>query len=172
MATALSDGYIYLIESSAADNQNWVPTPGNIDLDNFIQGDEYCCVKFPKKWRKRGNTGIQVSQASGGDGFMTRTSRRFYQAEFQGLEAIGAEAHYIDEFIMNNRHTATSATTFEDYYLIICRDEDGAAGFEKFTNSAGSQVDYCKGIVADYYIEWQEGKNLRAMVGFNFVSVW
>jgi hypothetical protein len=172
MATPLSDGKVYLIESDAGDNQNWVPTPGNIDLDNFIQGDEYCVLSIPRQWTQGGVTGIQADTASGGNGFMTRTWRRYYIVKMVGLEAIGAEAHYVDEFIMNNRHTATSGATFTDYYLVICRDEDGATGYQKFTNSAGAQVDYCKGVVTDFQIIWQEGKNLRATVQFTFMSVW
>ena len=172
MATALSDGKVYLIESDAADNQNWAPTPGNIDLDNFVQGDEYCVLNLPKRWTKKGMTGIQVSTASGGDGFMNRTYRRAYMVQIAANEEIGANAHYVDEFIMNNRHTATSGTTFTDYYLVICRDEDGANGFELFTNDSGSQVGYLKGVVTEYQITWLEGQNLRANIQFTFVGTW
>lgn len=170
MATPLSDGRIYLIEE---DTENlWVPTPGSIDLDKYIQGDEYCSLEIPKRWIKKGVTGIKVEIASGGDGFMTRTYRRGYMVQVQSNEMIGANAHYIDEFIMNNRHTATSSSTFTDYYLVICRDEDGANGFEMFTNASGTQVGYLKGVVSEYQITWIEGQNLRANVQFTFIGAW
>ena len=171
MATNLSDGYIYFIESDAADNQNWVTTPGNIDLDNFTEGTDYCKLEIPKQWAKECYTGIQVEVASGGKGFQTRTSRRYYKVMIQSNEEIGSDIHNIDKFFTSDRHTASSSSTFTDYYLVICRDES-SNDFEEFTDSSNNRRDYCKGVVTKCMIIWNESENLRGKVQIEFMSSW
>jgi hypothetical protein len=176
MATALSDGRIYLIESDAADNQNWVPTPSNIDLDNFTEGTDFCQLKIPQRTTQRGYTGILIQDASGGAGFMTRSYRRGYLVTIMSNELFETEAYLIDKFIMNDRHVATSTSTYTNYYLVICRDQDDTSyGYAKYTNSAGSQVNYLKGAIPNdggYECTWTEGQNLRAQIKIVFKSAW
>lgn len=171
MATDLSDGMIYFIESDAVDNQNWLHSPGNIDLDSFTEGTEYCKLQIPDQWIKECYTGIVPNTASSGSGFMFRSSRRFYQVKLSGIEAIGSEAHLIEKFFMDDRHVATSASTFTQYYVVICRDES-TPDFEEFTDSTSTRRQYCTGIVTHFTITWNESENLRARIDIEFTSVW
>ena len=145
LANDLVDGYIYFLESDAVRNQNWVPTVADIDLaGNYTEGTHFCKLKLPKQWIKKMATGISIDDASGGKGYMTRTSRKSYIVTIIALEVIGAVAKLIETFFMSAAHTASSSTTFKQYYLIIRRS---VSDYEEFTDASDTRQDYCKGAV-------------------------
>ena len=174
MATALSDGKIYLIESDAGDNDNWLatstpPDPTDIDLDDFTEGTDYCKLKLPKQWSKKAHTGMKVEDASGGKYFVTRSSQKSYICSIIGLEVTGSDVSKIEQFFMDNDHTASSATTFEYYYMIIIRS---ATDYELFTDHLDVRQEYCKGVALEFEIIWNESKNRIATVRITFRSAW
>ena len=170
MANDLIDGYIYFVESDAVRNQAWAPTVANIDLaTNYTEGTEFCKLKLPKQWIKKFWTGITVEDASGGTSFMTRTSRRGYQINVVGFEVTGTDASLIEQFFMDADHTASSNTTFKQYYCIIRRS---VSDYEKFTDASDTRQDYLKGVALGAEIMWDEGTNRVATVKIVFRSNW
>lgn len=171
LANDLTPGYIYILESDAVRNQNWVPTVANIGLvANFTEGTDFCKLKIPKQWTKGGTTGITADDASGGKTYVTRTSRKSYKITIQGIEVVGSDADNIEKFIMSAAHTATSVSTFKYYYLIIMRS---ATDYEEFTDDGGTRRDYCKIVITpDWRIVWNEAKSRVANVLINCRSAW
>ena len=172
MATAPSDGYIYLIESDAVRNADWVTAsadPQNIDLDLYTQGTEYCRLNFPKQWNKRGTTGINIEDASSGKSFMERTSRKGYIITIQDVETTGTNASYIEQFIMDDDHTASLPATFKQYYLIMQRS---STDYEKFTDASDNRQEFCKGAIIDWDFTWNDTQNNLCKVRLVFRSNW
>ena len=170
LANDLVDGYIYLLESDAVRNQNWVPTVANIGLvANYTEGTDYFKLKLPKQWIKNFGTGIDIDDASGGKSYMTRTSRKSYTVTFQDLEVIGSDVALIEQFLMDIDHTASSPSTFKQYYLIIRRS---ITDYEKFTDASDTRQDFCKGVVLECEITWHESQSQIATIRIVFRSNW
>ena len=143
MVNDLIDGHIYFLESDAVRNQNWVPTVANISLaSNFTEGDDYIEMILPKQWIKAMWTGIKIEDASGGNSFMTRTSRKGYMLTIIALEVPGSAVDLIEQFFMSNTHTASSPSTFKQYHCIIRRS---VTEYVKFTDSNDIRQDYLRG---------------------------
>jgi hypothetical protein len=171
MATALSDGKIYLIESDAVTNQDWITNnagdPDAIDLDSFTDGTEYCHFDFPLKMVKRGKTGITVETWGAAKTADTRSGKRFYNCIIMGKTDTRANAWNIGKFIMADNHV-TGASTFERYYLIIYY---GTNDHEPFTDASNARLSYCTGIVSDWEISWAEPQHINMDVRINWWSV-
>lgn len=164
----LTDGYIYLFESEAA-QQAWLHTPGDIVIGNFTEGTHYVKLEMPEQHRKTFGTGVVVKTGSGGNEFDLRSSRRWYKLLAQGIETSTANADTIEGFCMSDRHTSGITTTFKRYYLIIRRS---ATSYVKFTDSGNNRRDYCKGIVLNGEILWTKSKPAVAVIKLDFRSVW
>ena len=178
MATALTPGFIYLIESETGVD-DWITDhsgdPDLIDLDNFSVGNNseegkgYCKLKIPRNIQKAFDTGRIVTDLIGGVSVDQRWQRRAYGMNLNGIEASIAEADLIGEFFMSNRHTAGSTSTFKQYYLIIYF---GVNTHIKFTDHNGNRQSYCKGVVLKGSIIWNMGESLRYSLKLNFRSTW
>ena len=168
MAT-LTAGYIYLIESDAGDNQNWLHDPETIVVGNFTDGTDICSLKIPRTFTKQFSTGVQVTTGAAGNEFDYRAARRAYAIMAQGIETSISNANTVEKFIMSDRHTSGSSTTFVRYYLVI---KFGSNDYVEFTDSTGTRREYCTGIVLNGVITWRESSSQTALVRFNFKSVW
>ena len=180
MATALTPGYIYLIESEKGVD-DWITDhsgdPDLIDLDNFSVGNNseegkgYVKIQIPKNIQKAFNTGIRVSDMVGGKSYDIRWQKRFYQTMARGIETSIANADLIEEFIMSDRHTAGDSATFKRYYMIVYF---GVNIHLKFTDASGNRQSYCRGVVLGGIMNWiDKGKaDLTAIIQINFRSVW
>ena len=169
MATDMVVGYIYFLESDATDNINWVPTVDNIILAAlYTEGTEYVKMQIPKNFKIRGKTGIIVNDSGGGSSFDYRPNRRAYAMLSNGVETTIANAAQVANFFMLERHTSGAAATFKRYYCVIKH----TAGYYPFINAAGTSVDYCKGVVLDWEVDWEMDDNERATVYLNWRSVW
>lgn len=171
LANDLIARYIYVLESDAVRNQNWLPTVANIDLSaNFTEGTDFFKLQIPKQWIKGGTTGITAKKASGGKTYVTRTSQKAYSGQLQGFEVVGTDANNIEKFIMSSAHTATSVTTFKYYYLIIKRS---ATEYVPFTDDNDTVRDYCKIVITpDWKITWNESKERMGNIQINYHSAW
>ena len=170
LANDLLDGYIYFLESDAVRNQNWAPTVANIDLaTNYTEGLEFCKLKLPKQWIKKMGTGITIDDASGGSSYMTRTSRKSYLCTIIALEVVGSDVEKIEQFIMDADHTASSGSTFKQYYMIIRRS---VSDYELFTDASDTRQDYCKGAILEFEITWHESQSRVATIRIMFRSNW
>ncbi len=179
MATALTAGKIYLIESKTGVD-DWITdhsgNPDLIDLDNYtgdgagnnsVEGLGYCKFNFPMKFVKRGKTGMIPSTSGGGVSTSNRTGNKFYNAIIMGTTETRAAGYLIDRFLFEDRHFVPSPTTFEKYYLIIYY---GTNDHEPFTNIGNSRLSYAPGIVTDFEIAWQEEKHINLNVRLNWWS--
>jgi len=173
MATSLSDGYIYLIESDSVANDDWITDhagdPDSVDLSLFTAGTEYCKLEIPEEFQKGFHTGIVVEQGSAGSSYDLRSERRWYDLLASGIETSIANADLVDQFCMTAAHTSGDATTFERYYLII---RFAASNYVNFTDDSGNRKEYCKGVITDGRIIWQKSRPSLAMVRLNWRSVW
>ena len=170
MATDMVNGYIYFIESDAAQNINWVPTVDNIILSVlYTEGTEYVKLQMPEQLKIAFKTGIIVTDSGGGSSFDYRPNRRAYQTLAQGIETSRANAATVRNFFMLDRHTSGAAATFKRYYMVV---KYGTTTYEPFINAAGTSVDYCKGVILDGYTIWNEDDPLVATVYLNWRSVW
>ena len=173
MATALTPGYIYFIESKSGVD-DWITDhagdPDLIDLDNFGgEGLDYCKIQIPLDFQKAWNTGVRVSDMVGGRSYDIRWMKRFYQTMSRGIETSLANADLIEEFMMSNRHTAGDSATFNRYYMIVYF---GVNLHLKFTDADGNRQSYCKGIALGGLIGWIDRRSLTAKIQVNFRSVW
>ena len=164
----LVDGYIYFIESEAA-QQNWLHDPDNIVIGNFTEGTHYCKLEFPQKWVKAFATGMTITPSGGGVSFQLRPNRRYYRALTQGIVTSRANADLVEQFFTIDRHTAASISTYRHYYLII---RFGASDYVKFTDADNNRREYCKGAVTDGEVIWNESDPKNALVRLNFESIW
>ena len=173
MAIDLSDGYIYFIESDGGDNDDWIGDhagdPDALDLTNYTEGTEYCKLEFPKRWKKIFNTGMNIYPSGGGVSFQLRPNRRFYQLLSQGIETSRANGDLVEGFFTINRHTASSATTYKDYYVIV---RFGASDYVKFTDADGNRKEYCKGAVTGGDVTWTENNPANVIISLSFDSIW
>lgn len=163
-------GYIYFLESDATDNVNWVPTVDNIILATlYTEGTEYVKMQIPENFKVKFKTGIEVVDSGGGSSFDNRPNRRAYNMLANGVETSVANAARVMNFFMLERHTSGASATFKRYYVVI---KFGTTTYFKFINAAGTEVDYCKGVVLDGEVDWDENEPLRATVRLNWRSVW
>ena len=163
-------GNIYIIESDAVDNNNWVPTVDNITLAAvFTEGPDFVKLEIPQKYKIPFKTGITVTDSGAGSSFDRRSARRAYLMLANGIETSRTNAATVRNFFMLDRHTSGSATTFKRYYLIV---KWGATDYEKFIDASSTSRDYCKGVVIDGETEWDESDPLVATVRLNWRSVW
>ena len=165
----LTDGYIYLIESDAGDNQNWLHAPNDIVIGNFTEGTDYVKLQMPSQYKKNFFTGVVVKSGSGGNEYDLRSARRWYKILTQGIETSKTNADLIESFCMSERHTSGLTTTFVRYYLII---RESSTVYVKFTDSGGTRRDYCKGIVLGGDVTWTKSRSLVAVIKLDFRSVW
>jgi len=172
MAIAPTPGYIYLIESNAVDNDDWITDHGGdpdlLDLTDYTEGTEYVKLEIPQNFQKAFNTGIRVSDMVGGKSYDIRWMKRFYQLLAKGIETSVANADLIEGFIMSNRHTAGDSATFVRYYLIVYF---GVNTHLKFTDASGNRQSYCKGVVLGGIINVIMA-NFYAIIQITFRSVW
>ena len=165
---ALSDGYIYFIESEAA-QQNWLHDPDTIVIGNFTEGTHYCKYAFPQKWVKAFATGMVITPSGGGVSFQLRPNRRYYNALAQGILTSRANADLVEKFFMDDRHTAASIASYKTYYLII---RFGASDYVNFTDHDNNRREYCKGAVTSGENIWNENDPANVLVRLNFESIW
>lgn len=172
MATALTVGKFYLIESDAG-NQDWITNnagdPDAIDLDNFTLGTDYVEINIPKGFTRAGFTGAVVTPSGGGRSYDERSATRFYRALQRGFQTTLANANLIDKFVMSDRHTSGASATFKRYYLIVYF---GTNLHVEFTDGSDNRKSYCKGIVISISTLWLESDNLNFIVRINWESVW
>lgn len=174
MATALTPGYIYFLESDDTDNDDWIADhagdPDLADIANMTEGSEHCKIQIPKNIKVGAHTGIIVTDTGGGGmSYDFRSERKGYQSLLRGLQTSLANAKLIDQFMMSNRHTSGATATFEQYYLVIYF---GVNNHWPFTDHNGNQKSYCRGVVTNFSITWLGTSNLTFNVDFNWRSVW
>ena len=170
MATDMVTGYIYFVESDAADNINWAPTVDNIVLAAlYTEGTEYVKLPIPNHYKIVFNTGIVVIDSGAGSSFDERNAARGYGALSQGIETSITNAAQVMNFFMLDRHTSGSDATYKQVYMVI---KYGATSYVKFVNAASSIVDYCKGAVINGALEWDESDPAKATIKLNWRSVW
>ena len=170
MGTDMVIGYIYILESDAVDNINWVPTVDNIILGAlYTEGTEYIKLEIPQKYKIQFKTGITVTDSGAGSSFDRRSARRAYLMLANGIETSRANAALVRNFFMLDRHTSGSDAVFKRYYLVI---KWGATDYEPFIDASSTSRDYCKGVVIDGETEWVEDESLKATVRLNWRSVW
>ena len=163
-------GNIYILESDAVDNINWVPTVDNIILGAlYTEGEEYIKLEIPQKYKIQFKTGIQVTDSGAGSSFDRRSARRAYLMLANGIETSRDNAETIRNFFMLDSHTSGDPTVFERLYLVI---KYGATDYEKFIDASGTARDYCKGVVMDGETEWDGDEPSVATVRLNWRSVW
>ena len=86
MATDMVIGYIYILESDAVDNINWVPTVDNIILGAlYTEGTEFVKLEIPQKYKIPFKTGITVTDSGAGSSFDRRSARRAYLMLANGI---------------------------------------------------------------------------------------
>ena len=163
-------GYIYILESDAVDNINWVPVVDNITLaGNYTEGTEFIKLEIPQKYKILFKTGITVTDSGAGSSFDRRAARRAYLMLANGIETSRDNAETIRNFFMLDRHTSGASATFKRLYLII---KYGTTDYEKFIDSSSTARDYCTGVVIDGETEWDGDDPLVATVRLNWRSVW
>ena len=170
MATDMVTGNIYILESDAVDNINWVPTVDNIILGAlYTEGTEYIKLEIPQKYKIQFKTGITITDSGAGSSFDRRSARRAYLMLANGIETSRDNAEIIRNFFMLDRHTSGSASVFKRLYLVI---KYGATDYEKFIDASSTSREYCKGVVIDGETEWDETDPQVATVRLNWRSVW
>lgn len=173
MATALTAGYIYFIESDGTDNDDWITDhagdPDLLDLDQYTEGTEYCKIEIPKNWKVGFYTGHNVSDVGSGLSYDLRNAQRGYKAYTKGLQTSVANGKLIDKFFMSDRHTSGATTTYKTYYMIIYF---GVNDHWLFTDHNSVQKSYCKGAVIGGDITWFDTNNLTCMISLHWRSIW
>lgn len=171
MAT-LTPGYIYLIESDAVDNDDWIGdhagNPELLDIAPYTEGTEYAKLQIPKQFVKNFITGAVVNTGSGGNQYVEMSAKRAYALLAEGIETTVANADLVDEFCMSERHTSGIVGVFKQYYLVI---KLAVNSYVKFTDSEGNRQKYCRGIILNGSII-HIMKQFRATVRLNWASVW
>ena len=173
MATAPTAGYIYLIESDGTDNDDWITDhagdPDLLDLDQYTEGTEYCKIEMPQQFKKNFTTGIVVTDASGAISFERRWEKRAYSVMSRGINTSRANGDLVEQFLTAPRHSAGSTTTYHTYYLIFYFGVDDHV---PFTDSAGNRKSYCKGVVTNGSLLWNESMPNTYIISLNWRSVW
>ena len=162
-------GYIYFLESDATDNINWVHTVDNIILGAlYTEGTEYVKLQIPKGFKIKGKTGIIVTDSGAGRSFDYRPNMRAYAMLANGVETTIANAARVANFFMLDRHTSGAAAVFKRYYCVIKH----AAGYYPFIDASSTSRDYCKGVVLDWEVDWDDDDDKRDTIRLNWRSVW
>lgn len=162
-------GYIYVLESNE-DNVSWVPTVDNIVLGAlYTEGEEYVKLQIPQDFKVKGKTGIVVVDSGGGHSYDDRPNKRAYAVLANGIETTIANGMQVANFFMLDRHCSGAEAVFKRYYLVI-RLFDGT--YVPFIDQNSDPQDYCKGVVLDWEVDWDEGDNQRVTVRLNWRSVW
>ena len=174
MATGLSDGYIYFLESDAVDNDDWIGDhagdPDNADISGMAEGTEHCKIPLPKTWRKTFHTGIIVKDSGGGTSFDMRAATRGYSILPMGFVTSIANANLVEKFFMIDRHTSGASATFVEYYIVI---RFGAGSYAEFKDaSASGMKKYCPVRVIVGHSIWNESNPLVMTLKLNIRSVW
>jgi len=173
MATALTPGYIYLIESDDTDNDDWIADhggdPDHLDLTDYIEGEEYCKIEMPSNFIKNFITGIKVVDVSGGTSFDTKFEKRAYQTLANGLSTSRANGELVEQFIMAPRHTSGDSSVYKDYYLIFYFGVDDHV---QFTDASGNRKSYCKGAVLSGSMIWVESMPGLYTLKLIWRSIW
>ena len=172
MATALTFGRIYFIESDAG-NQDWITNnagdPDAIDLDNFTEGLDYVSILLPRGFTRSSFTGPIVTPSGGGKSFDQRNATRFYKLLQRGFTSTLANANLIDKFAMSDRHTSGASAIFKRYYAIIYF---GTNSHLEFTDGNDNRKSYCRGIILTVITQWLASDSLDFLVRINWDSVW
>ena len=172
MATALTFGRIYFIESDAG-NQDWITNnagdPDAIDLDNFTEGLDYIRIVIPRGFTRSSFTGALVTPTGGGKSFDQRNAARFTKLLQRGFTTTLAIANLIDKFIMSDRHTSGAIAVFKRYYAIAYF---GTNNHLEFTDPSDNRKSYCKGIILSGITQWLATDSLDFLVRINWDSVW
>ena len=168
MAIPLTQGYIYILESNAATNQDWVAGgAATIDLTNFTEGTEYCKLERPKKFVKGFSSGVQIMDPGGGGSVQVNWDKRIYTVQATGIETSVANAEKLDQFTMLAAHTGED--NYIPYYLVF---KYGTTSYVMFTDFGGTRRNYCKGVIVTGSIMWLEQDNLNAILQFSWRSIW
>ena len=172
MATGLTIGRFYLIESEAA-QQDWITNnagdPDAIDLDQFTEGTHYISLELPMGFTKNSFTGAIVTPSGGGKSFVNKNAARFYKMLQRGFQSSLANANLVDKFVMSDRHTSGDSATFKWYYAIFYF---GTNSHLEFTDGNSDPKSYGRGIVLNVATQWVEHKSLRFNLRINWESVW
>lgn len=172
MATPLTDGRIYFIESDAG-NQDWITNnsgdPDLIDLDLFTEGLDYVSIPIPRGFSRTSITGVVVTPSGGGKSFDQRNATRFYKLLQRGFVSSLANANLIDKFAMSDRHVSGAIAVFKRYYAITYF---GTNSHLEFTDADDNRKSYCRGIILRVVTQWLELNSLRFMVIIDWDSVW
>ena len=172
MATAPTAGYIYLIESDATDNADWVTAsgdPDNIDIELYTEGTEYCKIEMPEQFRQNFFTGIGVYDVGGGESFEMKYARRSYKVLAEGLPTTRSNGDKVANFVMLPRHTSGVSATFKEYYLIFYF---GVNDHLPFIDASGNVKSYCKGRIINGSKIWDKSNPLLYTIKLNWRSVW
>ena len=172
MATALTTGKLYFIESDAG-NQDWITNnsgdPDLIDLDNFTNGLDYIVLDIPKGFTRSSFTGAIVTPTGAGKSYDDRIALRFYKLLQRGVPTTLANANLTDKFAMSDRHTSGAVPPFKRYYMIAYF---GTNSHLEFTDSNDNRKSYCKGIILQVSTVWMGEKPNNFLVRINWDSVW
>ena len=171
MAT-LNPGSIYLIESDAVDNDNWIGDhagdPDHVLMTNYTEGTEYAEISKILGYSQNFRTGAKVTDVGSGTSYEIKYGRRNYVVPFQGLVSSLASANKVQKICMIDRHTTT--TGYKRYYLII---KFATGSYVEFVDNDGNDKKYCKGIVVPGgRIRWSDTDPLVWNVSLTFRSVW
>lgn len=128
---------LYLFESDATDNQDWVPTVANIVIGNYTAGDDYCSMDYPFDKDKQFYSGLKISDLANAKSFIIKKGKRGYLVGVRTKCYTKAAADYVEEFFMRNEHV--KAVDYNDIYLVLVHD---ATVYEKFTDHSGTRRDY------------------------------
>lgn len=176
MATGLTPGCIYFIESDSGDNSDWItdhsgdPDLIDFDTDNFTEGTEYCKLLIPETFRQRLNSGIVTTASGGAKSFSIMNEKRWYQVLAGGIETTRANAKLVHDFFAAPRHTSGDKTNvYVDYYLIIYF---GTNDHIPFMNASGVSKSYCPVDYSWVDILWSNTRNTLTKITIQVTSVW
>ena len=171
MATALTAGRVYFIESDAG-NQDWITAGGDpdvIDLDNFTEGVDYVEINMPEGFAVTGDTGAIVTPSGAGKSYDQRSARRFYKALQRGIATSIANSNLVDKFAMSDRHTSGASATFVRYFMICYL---GVNSHLEFTDPNDNRKSYCRGIILNCVRQWFSRDPANILLRINWDSVW
>jgi len=172
MATNLSDGYIYFVESEAVGGDDWITDhagdPDDLDLDAMTEGTEYCKLEIPQRWRKKFITGIIVTDATTTT-FDYRTGRKGYSILAEGIETSVANADLVEKFFLIARHISGASATFKNHYMII---RFGTSNYATFIDNSDGVKEYCPIRCSGGEVIWEESSPQRALVRLQVRSIW
>jgi len=173
MATGLTDGYIYFVESEAVGGDDWITdhagNPDSLDLDPMTEGTEYCKLQIPQRRRKKWITGITVTDSGGGTSFDFRSGAKGYDFLAEGIESSQANADLVEKFFMIDRHTSGLAATFKNHYMIV---RIAAATYVTFIDASDTPQKYVPIRSSGGEQSWSEDKPMNVIVRIFARSCW